>query len=525
MMDRNDLVRKLGQIQEGKCFICEQPIDIQLQEWEIDHIIPRAKGGKDDQNNYALVHRSCNRKKQDSDLRIARCMARYERIKNTYADQGPNRPNLGDFLNEFGGARGHLRFRLSEDHSYLDYSLEGDSEVIRVPVYRDNLAKMDYTFLVLPLEYLYHDNRINPRAVGERVRQLIEEFMSGRPQLHISLAWASIEGEYLRPMIFDGQHKIVAQILLGVRKFPIRLFLDPNLDVLLEANTRAGTILRQVAFDRSVQRYLGSQIYWEKVDEFRRSTGRSEDDLDFTEQDLVKFFRGQYREVKRYILDDVRTTVIHSPDNKLRDYIEYSGKATEKPISYSTIEKTFFSLFIHKEPMNIPLSYRLEVGENPRQLEKNQLVKLMNIFAEEIFENKYDFEIGTYRIEERIRKGEDIRDDHLRAVRMAREEVLYNILRYVRDCIKRFYLMQGLSVEEEDLFQQKFPELLWEHLRKLVRNFAGLPVWINRSETISSAVFGGKQPYDFWKRIFETGSTPSGVKVLTEGVNLDKLLA
>lgn len=525
MAERETLAATLGQIQGGRCFICEQPLDLELQEWDIDHIIPRAKGGKDDQNNFAIVHRSCNRKKLDADLRVARCMARYERVKNTYADQGPNRPNLGDFLAEFGGARASLRVRLSEDGSYLDYSLEESNVVKSIPVYKDNLAKVAYVFLILPLEYLYHDDRINPRAVGDRVRYLVEEFLAGRPQLHISLAWASIEDGLLRPKIFDGQHKIVAQMLLGVREFPLRVFLNPDLDVLLEANTRAGTLLKQVAFDRSVQRYLGSQIYWEKVDEFHRATGRNQDDLNFSETDLIKFFRGQSREIKRYILDDVRTTVIHSPDNKLKDFIEFSGKGTEKPISYSTIEKTFFSFFIHKEPMSVPLGYRLEVGENPRQLEKTQLVQLMNVFAEEIFIGKYDFDKGTYRIEERIRKGEDIADTHLRAVRMAREEVLYNILRYVRDCIKRFYLMQGLPVEEEDLFQQKFPELLWEHLRRLVRNFAALPIWVNRSPTISSAVFGGKQPYDFWKHIFDTGSTPAGVRILAEGVNLDKLLA
>lgn len=520
--ERETLARTLFEIQGGSCFICERPVDLNLQEWEIDHVVPRAKGGKDEKNNFALVHKSCNRSKLDSDLRVARCMAKYERIKDSCAERGPNRPNLGDFLTVFGGAKDKLRVRVSG--GWLEYSLPGNSVTVRVPIHKDSLAEASYVFLVLPIECLYHDERINPRAVGDRVRGLVEEFLAGRPQLHISLAWSSTEDGYLCPKVFDGQHKVVAQMLLGVREFPVRVFLNPDLDVLLETNTRAGTVLRQVAFDRSVQRYLGSQIYWEKVDEFRRSTGRTDEDLDFSEQDLVKFFKGQYREVKRYILDDVRTSVIHSADNKLRDYVEFGGKATEKPLSYSTVEKTFFSLFIHKDPMSVPLGYKLEVGENPRQLEKTQLVQLMNIFAEEIFIGKYDFDRGTYRIEEGIRKGEDIRDDHLRAVRVAREEVLYNILRYVRDCIKRFYLMQGTTVEEEDLFQQRFPDLLWDHLQRLVRNFAALPVWVNRNPTLSSAVFGGKQSYDFWKCIFDTGDTPGGLKVLIQRINLDDLL-
>jgi len=65
--------------------------------------------------------------------------------------------------------------------------------------------------------------------------------------------------------VFDGQHKAVAQLLLGVRSLPVRMFINADPNILLEANTNAGTILRQVAFDQSIQRFLGSQLYWEKL--------------------------------------------------------------------------------------------------------------------------------------------------------------------------------------------------------------------------------------------------------------------
>jgi len=107
---------------------------------------------------------------------------------------------------------------------------------------------------------------------------------------------------------------------------------------------------------------------------------------------------------------------------------------------------------------------------------------------------------------------------------MAREEILYNIMRYLRDCVKRFYLMQGHTIEDDELFQQKFPDTLWDIIRKVIRNFAFLPVWVNKDAVVSSSVFGGKQPYDFWKTIFDTGSTSSGQPVLAKPLNLDDLL-
>ncbi len=520
-MDRIDLLEKLLVLQKRRCFICEKPLDPALDKIEIDHIIPKAKGGKDDENNYAATHAACNLSKSDSDLRISRCMARYELIKESVAALGPNRPNLGDFLAEFGGGR--FIVRAARDNSTLTYTTSEVSETKRsVEILKDKLSGLEYAFIMLPIEYIHHDSRINPRAVGPRIRGLLNEFLSGRPQLHVPLAWAVLENGALKAQVFDGQHKTVAQMLLGAHEFPLRVFLNPDLNLLLEANTNAGTTLRQIAFDQATQRFLGSQLYWEKIDEFREALHRPGDDLSFSEQDLVNFFRGEKREVTRYILDDLRIGVTYHPENKLKDYIEFSGKEAEKPLSYSTIEKTAFSLFIRKVPMSLPLNFKLEVGENPRQLEKDQIVRLLNILADRVYVGSYDFDLGANRIEEKLRKGENVPDNHLRAVRISREEILYNLLRYVRDLIKRYFLIQGQVIEEEELFQHKFPEELWMLITKLIANLANLPVWFNRQ--VSATVFGGKRDHDYWKTIFETGHERAGLPILARPLNLDELI-
>jgi 5-methylcytosine-specific restriction endonuclease McrA len=47
--NRIQLIAKLHKIQGGLCFIGEEPLDLAKDKLEIDHIIPRAKGGKDDE--------------------------------------------------------------------------------------------------------------------------------------------------------------------------------------------------------------------------------------------------------------------------------------------------------------------------------------------------------------------------------------------------------------------------------------------------------------------------------------------
>ena len=520
-MDRNALIAKLLAQQNDTCFICGGPLNSKFDKIEVDHIIPRAKGGKDDDNNYAATHEPCNRNKSDSDLRIARCMAKYDMVKEKHSGDGPNRPNLGDFLSEYDA--GKFTLRATIESRKLTYTLpERGHSRFEKSIIKDKLSGFDYAFLFLPIEYIHHDSRINPRAVSPRVRGLLAEFLDGKPQLHIALAWGILQDGSLKVCMFDGQHKTVAQILLGVREIPIRLFFNPDEQVLLKANTNAGTILRQVAFDQATQRFLGSQLYWEKIDTFREETHRPPDDLSFSEQDLVNFFKGERREVAKYILDDLRIGITHHPESKLKDYIEFAGKEGEKPLSYSTIEKTFFSLFINKSPLSLPLNFRLEVSENPRQLEKDQIVRLINKFAERLYIGGYDFDIGSNKVEERLRKGAMIPEAHLKAVRMSREEVLYNLLRYVKNLIMRYFLLRGQVVDDAELFQRKFPEDLWLLITKLIENLISLPVWINKQ--LSGTVFGGKQDHEYWKLIFETGRDRSNVQVLAKPLNLDELI-
>ena len=256
--------------------------------------------------------------------------------------------------------------------------------------------------------------------------------------------------------------------------------------------------------------------------DIRKSGGLANDDYSFSEADLVKYFKGESREMKRYILDSIRDWITHNPENKLKDFIDFGGRAKEKPLSYSTIEKTFYSFFIYRDALQTTINYRLEEGENPRELEKQQILKLMNIIAEEIYIGRFDPDIGTYRIENRIQKGENIPEPHLIAYRMSKEEIIYNWLKYISQIIKNYFIMQGKPIDENKLFQYSFPEPLWDRIRIFVKNLRDLPIWVNKE--LSSTVFGGKQNYEYWQTIFETGKTPQGYQVLPNPINLMEMI-
>ena len=523
--ERVALDQTLSNRQSGKCFIYEEPIDLVLHhgQLEIDHIIPVSEGGPDEENNFALTHASCNRTKGVADLRVARRMAQFERLQVTAREKGERGANLGHLLKNYGGAKAQLTFRRNDQAIEFSLPEADDNSIHSCSLYKDPLSDMDYFFTVLPIQYLHHDDRINPRSIGSNIRALIEEFMKKRPQLHVSLGWwAPADGASGPVKIFDGQHKAAAQILLGVDKLPVRVFVQPDTNILLQANTNAGDKLRQIAFDSAVLRHLGSSLYIERVKQYQEMKGLREDDYSFSEKDIVAFFKGEHREMVRYIVDSVRDSINHNKDNKLMEFVEWAGKSSDRPLSYAAIERTFFKQFVYKKALEIPIDEGIESGDSPRVLELNQNVRLMSLFAEIFFVGKWDPETGGRRLESRLQSGDPIPEEHLRAWRVAREEILGNILSWVRLVIENYFAWTSRMVDKDRLLQQSFPEDLWKRIEAFLKNLSNLPCWIDKG--LSTTIFGAKQNYEFWAQIFKMGRAPNGISVLTKPLDITQMI-
>lgn len=522
---RVKLEQKLLARQTGRCFICDDPIDLMLHkgQLDVDHIDPLAQDGLDAENNFALTHASCNRSKGAANLEIARRLAAFERLQEKAQETGKRGANLGDVLSRHDGGKAFLRIRREATHVEFSVPEVGDNSIRRVPIFHDKLSGMDSFFTALPLEYLHHDDRINPRSIGANIRGLIEEFLQKRPQLHVGLAWWAPEKDDAGAVkVFDGQHKAAAQILLGARELPLRVFLEPDVNVLLQANTNAGGKLRQVAFDTAVMRHLGSSLYVDRVKRYQSMRGLAENDYSFSEQDLVRFFRGERREMERYIIDAQRDAITHDQHNALLEFVEWAGKAADRPLSYNTIERSSFREFLYKKALDMPIDMGMAEGTNPRQLEREQMVRLMSLFAQVFFVGNWDPEKGGRRLESQVQGGEVIPEGHLRAWRIAREEVLSNVTRWMRLVIANYYAYTGKVIHEDRQLHGRLPDELWDRLQNFLESLSRLPCWVDRN--LSTTVFGPKQNLDYWEKVFLTAKAPSAIQILAAPLDLNEMI-
>lgn len=175
--ERNDLVQRLHSTQNGRCFICEKPIDMDIHAGhvEIDHIEPIVGGGKDAPENFALTHASCNRVKQASDLRVARILSRFQGIVDEVEKENRS-PNLGDILNRYEGSKYDLPVAINETTIKVSFPDIGKNDLPVYPIQLDQLSGFRSAYISLPIQYLHHDDHINPRAIGGNLRKLVEEF-------------------------------------------------------------------------------------------------------------------------------------------------------------------------------------------------------------------------------------------------------------------------------------------------------------------------------------------------------------
>ena len=514
------LTKKLWTIQNHKCFICGEEIDLDLNPTNIDHIKPLVTGGKDDESNMAVTHENCNKSKQDADLEVARSMAQLSKIFKT-AEENHETPSLKHVLAHFGGSRFDFSYKIEENKLMYAFSSIGDDTIRATEIFTDDLSKEQTAFIQVPIQYLYHDEIINPRGINSSIRLLIKEFHKGNPQLHISLA--RLDNGKIK--VFDGQHKAVAQIMLGTKQLLVRLFIHTDVDRMIETNTTAGSKLKQIAFDKSIVRQLHDTLYNERIRKYQLDHALAEDNYSFSEANLVDHFKGERGNIRAYIINSQKNLVTKNADNKLQSYINFEGRGSELPLSYSTFEKTLLTRFVNaKTILNTSLDYRCDEGLNPRILEKEQLVQLCNILAEEILIGRYNTEVGIYHIESKIVDGKDkdISDDHLAAYRLFKEEIMYNWIQYIELLIKNYFSMTGELYDDQNLFQIKFPDQLWSNIRTFVINLRDLPLWKDR--TMSATIFGGKQVYDYWHTAFQTGKTPDGTLVLAKPINVVEMI-
>jgi hypothetical protein len=186
---QQEVRERLYKFQNGKCFLCDNPLDLNNpKSMHLDHKKAQAEKGPDDESNWVLLCSTCNLKKSDMPLQLAKNRLQFERDKKKYGESF----TLGKVFDIMrNGAEGKPLFMRKLQGSMIELEFVDENGVQvkqQSRIYDDSIVPdLKYIVVELPVSHLFHDKDLNPRAISEKDVNLIDEFYYGNPQLHFCL--------------------------------------------------------------------------------------------------------------------------------------------------------------------------------------------------------------------------------------------------------------------------------------------------------------------------------------------------
>lgn len=520
--EKKELKKRLHTCQGEVCFLCGDKIDIDMDKLHIDHIVPLAEKGQDEESNWALTHAVCNDKKKVRNLRLARIIMMFENDRDNKKKKG-EKFTTKDVLERFGGSKDEVGIDINNGVARLRFLRNGNINENNYPIVVDqNDVNFKSFFAMFPIEYLFHDDDLNPREIID-VSKLITEFWRKNPQLHVALGRLHMDNETKkgRVLLFDGQHKTAAQLYLGNKEILARVFVNPDKEKLKETNRRAHKELRQIEFFKSVLDELGEDIFSMHFKGYLENPSTQ-----------FKSERGYIDWVDAERRDEEKGNLVHflkanikncsKPKNEFFDFVEQvNPRAKTWPISYDSVEKTFFKFFIDQSPCEIEIKQD-DDGEDryPRWVERDNSVRLMNLFVDKVLKGKYSKDLGIHKLEDRMKRGETIPDDHLRAYRLFRPRVFEVWCEFLKEAIADMLIIRRKITNDmkkkNRVLWAKIDDEDWKDIEKMVDRLIIHKIWLDRGTVLSNALIDTNK--DNIKKLLEKGQ----VKILEGDKEVDK---
>ena len=198
-------------------------------------------------------------------------------------------------------------------------------------------------------------------------------------------------------LLFDGQHKSAAQVWAGRNTLDCKVYIEPDVRLLKDANLIAHDKLRQMPFYTSTLIAKYSDIFKEEWQGYLERPGGK------TEAGFVEFLRGRGKsraEALKMMRMAIWAGILDDSGNKLADFIAEKNRARNNPLTISLVQKTFLAQFLAPSPLDV----EFEGPEDRRAEERQNVVALMNVVAEETLLGRWNPEANNaaHRMAERM---------------------------------------------------------------------------------------------------------------------------
>lgn len=431
-----------------QCFIDGQPI-VSDSELEFDTIVSVPTSTPMSLEQFAPVCRTHSRQTGSMALTEYRD---YLQLDAFFADGSPR--YLDDIIHAKEHAPGQaLPYALIPDSTGITLHFSAGAKT--VSLYTCPVTSWPYFYALIPIQYLQNDHSLQPRPLRQPSLWGLYKHFQNHTQPTPSICRLDEQG---RLLLFDGQHKAAAQIWAGRTAVECKVYVCPDAARIRETNMEAHQSFRQMSFYAYELTRKYADIFGENWEAYLTLDGHK------SENGFVKFLvdvkKMSTAKAKGEVTHAIHWRILTDPANTLRSFISETNPSQQQPLTYQQVAKALFASFLSP----IPSTAEFHSAEDLRDVEERNLIRLMNLIAEEGLVGRWHpdrSDVEQQRAERLFSPGA------LRAWVRVLRDVLYVSL--------QLYL-QGPE-EAQRVLYRKMTEAQFAEIRKYLRQIFSHPLW------------------------------------------------
>lgn len=473
-----------------RCFVDNETIE-DIKDIHFDHIIPFVKSEDTSLDNIAPVCRKHNLAKKDMSLSEYRDKLKIEKIFSDF-DIKNKQVKLNDILaekfsNNFGFP---ISYEIDNEKNEIEIKYFLDRDKIALPtienykIYECPVTKISYFYALIPVKNIINDGKeesdleLQPRPLILEHLWNLYKHLRINTQLQPSIC--RIDGD--NPiMVFDGQHKAAAKIFAGSEKIDVKIYIEPNVIVLLKTNLVAHDKLKQLRFYASILADKMSQIYGANWQKYIETTDKKSEKgfCNFIKYAEISNDEKPEKQIEAFLI----TSILKDEKNIFSQFVAPENKTGKQYVmSRDSLLKYYFRYFLTKPPLTIEIDSK----EDFRNQEIENNIIFFNLLANELLINKWN---------------PDANDDvHKKAERIFRIGSIMVWFPMLRDVV--FNKLDLFETKEKDrIFFRNIADKEWDKIRIFVNKMFAHKIWIERDPNID--VFLSNKKVEITDKLFK----------------------
>lgn len=465
--------QQVGQDGGLRCFISGEVITPE-DEIEYDHIQPYSKDGDTSVANIRIVLKKYNRRKSNQSLYDVRDNLRLERL----FESKKNHIKLQEILELKDVTHRNIHCTVASDTVAIDDGLEKRT----FSLLDDAILGVPYFYGRVPISWLENDDQegLQPRVIDYKRIISIRDHLKIHPQLAPSIA--RLVGNKLK--LFDGQHKLAAQVLNNNLQADVKVYVSPEgedaakrlFDDLMITNLEAHSKLKQVPFYTSTLLDRLSVIYRELLEEFI-GTKASES---HTEENFVHFLSvtKQYNKTaaKDMLRSAIKTAALSG--SELEQYVAEASKDASFPMTIDLLEKTIFPSMLYLDPATA----KFTSAQDFRSEETQNFAEVAKLIAE----------TGLANWVQNI-KGKSLTSEQLKARRIWHKGAVLTWAPYLKSIL--YFALQAMTSGEREklLYRESITNRQKEIIQKCLNRLFSHPLWDEPEGEVDSLLVSARK--------------------------------